>query len=200
VRADYTLQYLVRNDASIQVNATLELPVDSELPELPRMGMRFAFPSSFNQVQWYGRGPFENYIDRKTAAFLGVYNDHTDNGWTKNYIRPQESGYKTDARWIKLTNADGVGLQVMGLQPLSFSAMSQVTEDFDEGSIKKNRHVTDIVKRPFVTLQVDLLQRGVGGDNSWGAEPHQGYRFTAKRYSYGFVMKAIGGDKIKEVR
>jgi beta-galactosidase len=192
VRADYTLQYLIQNDGSIKINATIELPADSEAPELPRMGMRFALPAEYNQVQWYGRGPFENYADRNTASLLGVYSDNTDNGWTRNYIRPQESGYRTDMRWLKLTNTEGVGLQVEGLQPLSFSAMPQLTEDFDEGMTKKNRHVTDIVKRPFVTLHVDLAQRGVGGDNSWGAETHEEYRLKEKKYSYGFVIKAIG--------
>jgi beta-galactosidase len=192
VRADYTLNYLIKNDGAIQINATLELPTDSEAPELPRMGMRFGLPDAYNQVQWYGRGAWENYADRNTASFVGIYNDHTDNGWTRNYVRPQESGYKTDTRWIKLTNTEGVGIMVEGLQPLSFSAMSQLTEDFDEGNTKKNRHVTDIVKRPFVTLHVDLTQRGVGGDTSWGAETHEEYRLKAKKYTYGFVIKPIG--------
>ncbi len=192
VRADYTLNYLIKNDGALQMNATLELPADSEAPELPRMGMRFSLPSTFNQVQWYGRGPFENYSDRNLAAQLGIYNDHTDNGWSRNYVRPQESGYKTDIRWLKLTDTEGVGISVEGTQPLCFSAMSQLTEDFDEGTTKKNRHVTDIVKRPFVTLHVDLAQRGVGGDTSWGAETHEEYRLKAKKYSYGFTIRPIG--------
>jgi beta-galactosidase len=192
VRADYTLKYLIRNDGSIQINATLELPEDSEAPELPRMGMRFGLPSDYNQVEWYGRGPFENYADRNTAAFVGLHADNTENGWTRNYIRPQESGYKTDMRWLKLTNSDGLGVSIEGLQPLSFSAMSQLTEDFDEGNSKKNRHITDIIKRPFVTLHVDLAQRGVGGDTSWGAETHEAYRLKAKKYTYGFVIRPIG--------
>jgi beta-galactosidase len=191
VRANYTLRYLVRRDASVQVTATLELPPDSELPELPRLGLRFALPPAFTRLDWYGRGPFENYADRQTAAFLGQYTSHTDQGWTRNYVRPQESGYRTDARWLRLSNPEGVGLQVEGLQPLAFSAMPQLTEDFDEGATKKNRHPTDIIKRPFVALHVDLGQRGVGGDNSWGAEPHEPYRLTAKQYSYGFVLRAV---------
>jgi beta-galactosidase len=192
VRADYTLAYLIRNDGALQIKATIELPEDSEAPEIPRVGMRFGLPADYNEVAWYGRGPFENYSDRNTAAFVGLHYDNTDNGWTKNYIRPQESGYKTDTRWIKLTNQEGVGVSVEGLQPLSFSAMSQLTEDFDEGNSKKNRHTTDIIKRPFVTLHVDLTQRGIGGDNSWYAETHEEYRLKAKKYSYGFVIRPIG--------
>lgn len=193
VRADYTLQYWIKNDASVKVNATLELPNDSEVPELPRMGMRFALPTTFNQVQWYGRGPWENYSDRNVASHLGIYNFHTDDGWERGYVRPQESGYRTDTRWLKLTNTEGVGLQVDGEQPLSFSAMSQLTEDFDEGTVKKNRHITDVVKRPFVVLHVDLAQRGVGGDNTWGAQTHDEYRLLAKKYTYGFTVKALDG-------
>jgi beta-galactosidase len=192
VRAIYTLDYVIKNDGALQMNATLELPEDSEAPELPRMGMRFSLPSTFNNVQWYGRGPWENYADRNTATLLGIYNDNTDNGWTRNYIRPQESGYKTDMRWVKVTNTEGLGISVEGTQPLCFSAMSQLTEDFDEGVTKKNRHTTDIVKRPFVTLHVDLAQRGVGGDTSWGAETHEAYRLKAKKYTYGFTVRPIG--------
>ncbi len=192
VRADYTLVYLIKNDGTLQINATLELPADSEAPELPRMGMRFGLPDAYNQLSWYGRGPWENYADRNTASFVGLHEDNTENGWTRTYIRPQESGYKTDMRWLTLTNTEGVGIRVEGLQPLCFSAMSQLTEDFDEGNSKKNRHTTDIIKRPFVTLHVDLGQRGVGGDTSWGAETHEAYRLKAKKYTYGFVIKPIG--------
>ena len=195
VRGNYTLQYLIQNDGAVQINATLELPSDSEAPELPRMGLRFMLPAACNQLSWYGRGPWENYSDRNTAAFLGLWEDHTDNGWTRNYVRPQESGYKTDARWIRLTDAEGFGLEVRGLQPLCFSAMPQLSEDFDEGTIKRNRHTTDIVKRPFVCLHVDLAQRGVGGDNSWGAQPHDEYRLFGKKYAYGFVIKALRQDR-----
>lgn len=195
VRGDYSLQYLIQNDGTVRVNATLSLPPDSEAPELPRMGLRFMLPQTCNQLNWYGRGPWENYSDRNTASLLGLWEDHTDNGWTRNYIRPQESGYKTDARWIRLTDASGFGLEVRGLQPLCFSAMPQLSEDFDEGTVKRNRHTTDVVKRPFVCLHVDLAQRGVGGDNSWGAQPHNAYRLFEKKYSYGFVLKAVGPEK-----
>jgi beta-galactosidase len=156
------------------------------------MGMRFYLPANCTNLDWYGRGPWENYSDRNTAAQLGQWSDNTDNGWTRGYIRPQESGYKTDTRTIQLTDGTGYGVEVIGLQPLSFSAMPQLTEDFDEGTIKKNRHTTDIIKRRFVCLHVDLAQRGVGGDNSWGAQPHDEFRLTAKQYSYGFVLRLVG--------
>ncbi len=191
VAGDYTLDYLIQNDGSIRVQGNLLLSANNEAPELPRMGMRFALHESLQHLEWYGRGPWENYADRNTASFLGNWVDHTNNGWTRTYIRPQESGYKTDARTIQLTNSLGQGIMIEGLQPLSFSAMPQLTEDFDEGSIKRNRHVTDIQKRPFITLHVDLAQRGVGGDNSWGAQVHSPFRLSKKEYQYGFVIRPI---------
>ena len=192
VRSAYTLQFLIQNDGSLRIESTLELPSDSEVPELPRMGMRFQLPAACSQLEWYGRGPWENYADRKQAAHIGIWNDHTDYGWTRGYIRPQESGYKTDTRWIRLTDHTGFGVEVTGLQPICFSAMPQLSEDFDEGTIKKNRHTSDIVQRRFVCLQVDLAQRGVGGDNSWGAQPHDEYRLTGKKYTYAFVLRVVG--------
>jgi beta-galactosidase len=192
VNADYVLEYTIQNDASLKINASINIAADSKAPELPRMGMRFYLPANCTNLEWYGRGPWENYSDRNTAAQLGQWSDNTDNGWTRGYIRPQESGYKTDTRTIQLTDGTGYGVEVIGLQPLSFSAMPQLTEDFDEGTIKKNRHTSDIIKRRFVCLHVDLAQRGVGGDNSWGAQPHDEFRLTGKQYSYGFVLRLVG--------
>ncbi len=192
VKGDYTIEYLLQPDASIKINTTLQLSNDNETPELPRMGMRFALPPTCTNVEWYGRGPFENYNDRNSAAFLGLWKDNTTNGWTKNYIRPQESGYKTDVRNLKITDDNGYGLEIFGQQPFCFSAMPQLTEDFDEGTTKQGRHTTDIGKRPFTCLHIDLAQRGVGGDNSWGAQPHEKYRLMEKKYTYSYVLKAVG--------
>ncbi len=88
-------------------------------------------------------------------------------------------------------DAKGNGLLIEGLQPLSFSAMPYVDEDFDAGNTKKNQHINDIVKRDQVTLQVDLLQRGLGGDNSWGRPPHDQYRLTKNNYSYSYIIKPL---------
>jgi beta-galactosidase len=192
VRADYSLTITIQNDGSLRVESNLEIAADSEAPELPRMGLRFQLPAACNQLAWYGRGPFENYSDRNTASSLGIWESNTDLGWERGYIRPQESGYRTDTRWIRLTDTEGFGVEVQGIQPLSFSAMPQLTEDFDEGTLKKNRHTSDIYKRRFVCLHVDLAQRGVGGDNSWGAQPHDEYRLLGKKYAYSFVVRPVG--------
>lgn len=186
----YTVDYLIQNDGSIRVTAAIDM-TGKNLPELPRFGMRMELPETFKNLSYYGRGPWENYSDRNTASFIGQYQDQVENQYADSYIRPQESGYKTDVRWLKLTDQQGKGLLVEGLQPLGFSAINHQTEDLDPGLTKKQQHPTDIKQRKDIYLNIDLKQRGVGGDNSWGALPHQQYRLLDKKYSYSYVIALI---------
>jgi beta-galactosidase len=190
IHVPYTVSYLIKNDGSIQVTASMDM-AGRELPELPRFGMRMRLPSQYKKLAYYGRGPWENYSDRKTASFIGLYKSEVDSQYTWNYIRPQEAGYKTDVRWVTLTNDEGKGVQIQGLQPICFSAIPQSTEDLDPGLTKKQQHPTDIKPRHEVYLQIDLKQRGVGGDNSWGALPHEPYRLLDKKYSYSYVIRLV---------
>ncbi|MDF7813061.1 glycoside hydrolase family 2 TIM barrel-domain containing protein [Hymenobacter sp. YC55] len=187
----YTINYLIGGDGAVQVTAAIDM-TGKELPELPRFGMRLELPRRFNRISYYGRGPWENYSDRNTAAFLGTYQDSVAGQFTRNYIRPQENGYHTDIRWVSLTNASGLGLRLEGQQqPICFSALPYRTEDLDPGLTKKQQHPTDIKPRNQVFVQVDLKQRGVGGDNSWGALPHEQYRLLDKTYSYSYTMRLV---------
>lgn len=186
----YSIDYLIQNDGSVKVTATLDM-AGSNLPELPRFGMRTQLQGSYDSLTYYGRGPWENYSDRHDASFLGIYADNTNNQYFTGYIRPQESGYKTDVRWLSLTNGKGEGILFEGLQPLSFSAINHSTEDLDPGLSKKQQHPTDLAPRRGVFLNIDLKQRGVGGDDSWGALPHEQYRLLDKKYSYSYVIKLI---------
>ncbi|UYQ92406.1 DUF4981 domain-containing protein [Chitinophaga horti] len=188
----YTLEYLVQNDGAVKVTAAIDM-TGRELPELPRFGMRMQLPPAYKKLSYYGRGPWENYSDRNTASFLGIYNDSVSNQGTENYIRPQENGYKTDVRWLTLTDNTGTGLSVEGLQPLGFSALHHMAEDLDPGLTKKQQHWTDIKPRKEVYLHVDLKQRGLGGDDSWGALPHRQYRLLDKTYSYSYIIRLIPG-------
>ncbi|HET8855755.1 MAG TPA: glycoside hydrolase family 2 TIM barrel-domain containing protein [Salinimicrobium sp.] len=189
IGAPYNLEYLIQNNGSILVTASIDMS-GLELPELPRFGMRMRLPKAFDNLEYYGRGPWENYSDRYTAAFLGIY-DAKVSDQKMPYIRPQEYGNRIDTRWIKLSNDEGKGLVIEGKQPLSFSALNVLTEDLDPGLTKKQQHPTDIKYRDFVSLQVDLAQRGLGGDNSWGALPHDQYRLLDDKYSYSYVIKFI---------
>ena len=160
------------------------------VPELPRLGMRMILPQDYTYLKYYGRGPWENYSDRKESAFVGLYEQSTSEQLFP-YVRPQESGNKCDVRWLELTDSAGAGLRIEGLQPLSISAMPYRSEDFDPGLTKKQMHYSDIEPRREVVLQVDLAQRGVGGDNTWGAQPHDPYRLTDDRYEYGYIIRPI---------
>ena len=185
----YVVTYTFMADGSLEVVAEWEREGEY-VPELPRFGMRLILPADYKSFTYYGRGPWENYEDRKESAFLGLWRQSTDEQLFP-YVRPQESGNKCDVRWLELTNAEGLGIRIEGLQPLSVSAMPYRTEDLDPGFTKRQMHYSDIEPRREVVLQVDLAQRGVGGDNAWGAQPHDPYRLTAERYSYGYVIRPI---------
>jgi beta-galactosidase len=189
INAPYTVTYTVHGDGAVTVHAAINL-AGTSLPEMPRFGMRMELQKEYQLLSYYGRGPYENYSDRNTASFIGRYSSTAKEQYTA-YIRPQENGYKTDVRWVELKNNSGIGIRVEGAQPICFSALHNYTEDFDPGLTKKNQHIADIVERNFTVLQIDLKQRGVGGDNSWGALPHDEYLLKDKQYSYGYTIRLI---------
>jgi beta-galactosidase len=188
--APYSIDYLIQNDGSVKVTAAIDM-TGSNVPELPRFGMRTQLPGYFDSLTYYGRGPWENYSDRNTSSFVGLFTDNTRNQFYEGYVRPQESGYKTDVRWLKLTNNKGQGILIEGVQPLGFSAINHAVEDLDPGNGKKQQHPTDLVPRNGVYLNVDFKQRGLGGDDSWGRLPHNQYRLLDKTYSYSYVIKLV---------
>jgi beta-galactosidase len=158
---------------------------------MPRFGMIMSVPKSLENFSYYGRGPWENYSDRNTASQIGIYNSKVCDQYVP-YTRPQENGYKTELRWLTLTDNEGKGIRIEGLQPICASALQNKPEDFDPGLSKKHRHLNDITPNLHeIILSVDLAQRGVGGDTSWGALPHEPYRLQAKEYNYGYVIKAL---------
>lgn len=189
VAADYQIVYTLGANGALAVNVTYKAGT-SVLPEMPRFGMIMSLNKEFDNFTYYGRGPWENYSDRNTASFIGVYNSKVADQYVP-YTRPQENGYKTDLRWLTLTNNAGQGIRIDGLQPICASALNNRPEDFDPGLTKKYRHTNDITPRKEVILSVDFAQRGAGGDNSWGALPHEQYRLEGKEYSYGFVISPV---------
>ena len=186
----YTIEYLIQNDGSIKVTSSIDM-TGRDLPEMPRFGMRMQLSGNYGNLSYYGRGPWENYSDRNTAAYIGVYSDKVENQYFKGYIRPQESGNKTEVRWLNLTSAEGKGVRIEGVQPINFSALNVSTEALDPGLSKKQQHPTDVRFSNDVFLNIDLAQRGVGGDDSWGALPHKQYRLLDKKYSYSYVIKLV---------
>lgn len=126
-------------------------------------------PSSLQHVRWYGRGPFENYPDRKTAAFIGLYESFVDD-LQPNYIVPQDNGNRSDVRWVELTDDSGHGLRIESAQPFNFRAWN-----YDANDLDGPRHTCELPRRDHVTLNIDLLIHGVGGNNSWGARTLDAY-------------------------
>ena len=188
----FTTVYTFQADGSLRVEVSWKRKGEF-VPELPRLGMRLIMAQGYKNFTFYGRGPWENYSDRKESALLGIYEQTTDEQLFP-YVRPQESGNKTDVRWMELTNDEGVGIRIEGLQPLSVSAMPYRSEDLDPGLTKKQMHYSDIEPRREVVVQVDFAQRGLGGDNSWGMSPHDPYRLTGDSYSYGYIIRPINKE------
>lgn len=189
VNVPYTIEYQICPDGAIVVTGSIDM-IGRKLPELPRFGMRMELKKDYERLVYYGRGPEENYIDRCSSTFVGRYEDTVSNQFYP-YIRPQETGNKTDVRWVSLLDAQGFGLKVTGLQPLAFSALHFTPEDLDPGLTRKMQHTVDVIPRKNVCLHVDLKQRGLGGDNSWGMYPHKEYRLLDKKYTYSYVLQLV---------
>lgn len=190
VDVPYIISYQVLNNAAVKVTAAIDLQ-NKKLPEMPRFGMRLTLPKSYEQIDFYGRGPWENYSDRNTAAFVGLYQQKAVDQFVKNYIRPQENGYKTDIRWVQFYDQQKNGIKITGVQPICFSALPYTTEDLDPGVTKKQQHPSDLHERKFMSVHIDLNQRGVGGDNSWGAYPHAPYLLTKNKYTYSYIIEPV---------
>lgn len=176
--------------------------ISDMIPEIPRMGMQMQLPVELTNLQWFGRGPHENYIDRKTSAFVGLYESTVSDQYTP-YIRPQENGYKTDTRWLTLTDDNGSGILVSGDPLFCFSALNNIHDDFESpGKLSvyrkdakiANTHTIDVKPRDLINLNIDLGQMGVGGDNSWGALIHPEYRLLNKKYEYSFRIRPVVKD------
>ncbi len=180
--------YTVSGDGKVDIQVQFS-PQKEGLPEIPRLGMELALCSGFDHVQWYGRGPHENYCDRKTSAFVGRYAMRVDD-FIEPYVSPQEMGYRTDTRWVMFCNPDGLGLMAVGAPLLCFSALPYTNEDLTQSS-RGSKHPTDLVKRDFVAVNIDYGQMGVGGDDSWGARPHPQYLLPAKDYAWSFTLQPV---------
>ena len=163
---------------------------DGGMPDLFKFGMTMQMGREFDRVEFYGRGPIENYSDRNNSQFLGVYQSTVADQYYP-YVRPQENGNKTDVRWWKVVNADGKGLRFYGDAPLSMSSLNYTTADLDEGMNKHNTHAGDLDPRPFTVVHIDKVQYGLACVNSWGATPLEQYKLHYGDYSYSFVIEPV---------
>jgi len=186
----YRTVYTVYGSGDVVVENSFE--PGKELPELPRFGMQMTMPGEFSTVQWYGRGPHESYWDRKTSAAVGAYSLSVED-LIYHYIKPQENANRTDVRWVAFTNREGIGLLAVGMPLLNFSAWPYAMQDLENAT-----HNYQLPRRGTVTVNLDYKQRGLGGDDSWGALPHPEYTLPAKPYSYRFRLTPLA-DKKKSI-
>lgn len=196
VHNNLTLTYDIKPCGTLVITQTLEQENDSVAQQLLRFGMVMELPSSMDQSKFYGRGPIENYNDRNDAQNVGVYVQNADEQYFP-YIRPQETGSKTDIRWWKQSDRTGDGFMIATPDGKTLGAMSAIrysVYDMDEGTDKKQRHQCDVAKSPFVNLYIDGEMAGVGGVNSWSKEGQAlpPYRVMLKgKKSFSFVIKPV---------
>ncbi len=183
--ATLTTTYNVYGNGVIKIRQQFSA-ADTTLPEIPRIGMKFCLPGSFKKVEWFGRGPHESYWDRKTSAAIGHYSGSV---WkqTFRYVRPQETGNKTDVRWMAQSNGK-VGIMAKGLPTFDGSVHQYPYEDLDYIPKSQKHGKLDIKPQDHVDWLIDYKQIGVGGDNSWGAKPHHQYTLYPGDYSYTFML------------
>ena len=184
----YHASYTVYGSGDVIVESSV-VP-GPNLPKLPRVGMQMAMPGEFSTMTWYGRGPQETYWDRKTGAAVDVYSGPVEDQ-IHVYVRPQETGNKTDVRWMALTNRDGVGLLAVGMPLLNVSAWPFTMEE-----LEKAKHTFELPHDSTITVNLDYQQMGVGGDNSWGARTHPQYTLPPKPYSYCFRLRPVAGSSV----
>jgi beta-galactosidase len=196
--AGYATTFTIYGSADIVIKNQFS-KISDAIPEIPRMGMQMQIAEEFTNLKWLGRGPHENYVDRKTSADVGLYESTVADQYTP-YIRPQENGYKTDTRWLTLTNDNGTGVLVSGDPVICFATLNNIHDDFESpGKLSQyrkdaktaNTHTIDVKPRDFVNLNIDFGQMGVGGDNSWGARIHKQYRLLDKKYEYSFRVRPV---------
>ncbi len=191
VSAEWETTYTIYGSGDILVSAHFK-PGKTDLPKIVRLGMQMSLPAGFEKIAWLGPGPQESYSDRKDAR-VGLYRGTVSDQFYADYTKPGETGNKADARWVALTDRHGIGLLAVGEPLLSVNALHYGTEDLNAG-----KHAFELPRRDFVTLNLDLKQQGVGGDNSWGAWPHEEFLIPCREYSYSFRLRPFSGNENPE--
>jgi beta-galactosidase len=193
VESSFISSYTILGNGVILINNTLN--ETNYKGDIPRIGMRMQLPRSLNNLTYFGRGPWENYQDRRSSTFIDVYSSKVRDQYVP-YIRPQDNGYKTDCRWLALSNENNNGILFVATDKnFSFSALHMENEDFDTTAglnyedSNTSKHTNDIKEKDLVQLNIDLGQRGVGGDDSWYSKPQDKYQFKGdQKHEYSFYM------------
>lgn len=190
VSAKLYLTYVINNSGTIKVTQKMVADKAAKVSPMFRFGMQMQMPDSFDAIEYYGRGPIENYSDRNHNTFLGIYRQSVDEQFYP-YIRPQETGTKTDIRWWKQLNMSGDGVKVFSEIPFSASALHYTIESLDEGMEKRQGHSPEVPKAELTNLCIDKVQMGLGCIDSWSALPLPQYRLPYGDYEFTFVLSPV---------
>ena len=190
VKGKLFLTYVINNEGAVKVTQKMEAGKEEKVSDMFRFGMQMQMPENFNEVEYYGRGPVENYADRNHSTLIGKYRQTVAEQFYP-YIRPQETGTKTDLRWWRVLNISGNGLQFVGDAPFSASALNYSIESLDDGVQKDQCHSPEVAKAPFTNLCIDKVQMGLGCVNSWGTLPLEKYRVPYQDYEFSFILTPV---------
>ena len=190
VSAKLSLTYVINNEGTMKVTQKMTADKSAKVANMFRFGMQMQMPRSFDQVEYYGRGPVENYIDRKGNADLGIYRQSVAEQFY-SYIRPQENGTKSDLRWWKTLNVSGHGIQVVAAEPFSASALHYTIESLDEGTHKQQGHSPEVEEADLTNFCFDLIQAGLGCEDSWGRIARPEYQVPYGDYEFTFILKPM---------
>lgn len=180
---DVTTDYCLCGNGRLEVSKIVDIA--ALVDTVPRVGVRLRLPSAFSNLKWFGRGPHENYSDRKQSARVGLWESTARDQYVP-YIFPSECGGHEDTRWLELTDSEGRGIRITGSPHFHFSALL-----FSRETLARARHLNEVELADFVELSIDGFHMGVGGDDSWQPRVHEDYLLGPGTYRYGFVMEAI---------
>ncbi|MCQ2083114.1 MAG: DUF4981 domain-containing protein [Bacteroidaceae bacterium] len=191
LECDLEMTYILTADGKMKVGQNLKTRSENRrMPDMLRFGMTMVMDGDFENVEYYARGPIENYADRNSSQNLGLFREKVSDQYYP-YIRPQETGNKTDVRYWKVLDNSGFGLEFRSDIPLSMSTLDYLTSDLDEGPVKHNTHAGDLTPRDFSVVHIDQAQYGLACVNSWGAVPLEPYKLHYGDRSYSFIISPV---------
>lgn len=190
VKAKLKMTYTIDNYGKIGVSQLFTVSDSAKVPDMFRFGVQLQMPVAFNAIEYYGRGPYENYSDRNNSSDLGIYKQSVAEQFYP-YIRPQENGNKTDIRYLKVLNKAGKGFLFTSENPFSGSALNYSIESLDDGSEKEQRHSAEVEKANYTNVCIDKFQMGLGCVTSWGTLPLPQYRIPYKNYEFNFQIEPL---------
>ena len=190
VSAKLYLTYVINNVGAIKVTQKMVTDKNAQVSPMFRFGMQVQMPKDFDAIEYYGRGPIENYADRKACTDINIYRQSVDEQFY-SYIRPQENGTKSDIRWWKQLNHSRNGLQIVAEAPFSASALHYTIESLDEGIAKAQGHSPEVEKANLTNLCIDKVQMGLGCEDSWGRIARTEYQIPYTDYEFTFILTPV---------